>query len=82
MTKKLLIFLTLALLAPMATSNADAAKNSDNELVWICMGGCAYAYHSNSNCSGLNRCKSEIVQVTLGEAKKKGRKQPCQKCYN
>ena len=82
MTKKLLLFILLAFLAPIATSNADAAKNSDNDLVWICMGGCAYAYHSNRDCPGLNRCKSEIVQVTLGEAKKKGRRKPCSKCYN
>ena len=38
MTKKLLLFILLAFLAPIATSNADAAKNSDNDLVWICMG--------------------------------------------
>ena len=51
----------------------------DTECVVICGGNYSYAYHSNSSCSGLNRCNGGIFTVTLSEAKGIGRI-PCKKC--
>lgn len=47
--------------------------------VYICTGQYAKAYHKNKNCSGLGNCKAEIKQVSLEEAKRKGRT-PCRRC--
>ena len=57
----------------------DIARSTSEEL-YICQGNYAYAYHNNKNCSGLNRCKAEIVGMTIEEAKHK-RSKPCGKCY-
>lgn len=48
--------------------------------VYICTGPNAYSYHSNSNCSGLNKCSVEIKKVTLKKAQEMKRK-PCKICY-
>ena len=48
--------------------------------VYICTGDGAYSYHNNRSCSGLNRCGSEIKQVTLEYARGLKRT-PCGKCY-
>ncbi|MBQ6277900.1 MAG: hypothetical protein IJK62_14485 [Bacteroidales bacterium] len=47
--------------------------------VYICTGQYAKAYHRNRNCSGLGNCRAEIKQVSLEDAKRKGRT-PCGKC--
>lgn len=51
-----------------------------SKYVYICTGSTAYSYHNNRNCSGLNRCGSEIKQVTIEYAKGLKRT-PCGKCY-
>ncbi|MDX1908364.1 MAG: SH3 domain-containing protein [Bacteroidia bacterium] len=47
--------------------------------VLICMGASAYAYHTHY-CSGLNRCRSEVVSVAEAQAVQMGRT-PCRYCY-
>ena len=58
----------------------DDCCESDNveNMVYICTGQYAKAYHRNKNCSGLGNCKGEIKQVSLEDAKRKGRT-PCGK---
>ena len=76
-----LISLILILSAP-SNFEAVAGKNKAAESkVWICTGKSAYAYHCDRNCSGLNKCRSEIKKVTLAQAKKLGRTKKCKICY-
>lgn len=48
--------------------------------VYICTGPNAYAYHKTNTCKGLRRCKGEIKEISLEEAKKENRK-ACKLCY-
>ena len=79
MNKILLIIGFLSLVQP-DTSN-DTGISQDTTYVWICTGPSAYAYHSNQNCSGLNRCSAEIKMVTLHDAIVKWKRDKCKKCY-
>lgn len=54
--------------------------NNVENMVYICTGQYAKAYHRSSKCSGLGNCKANIKQISLAEAKKMGRT-PCGKCY-
>ena len=76
------IVLSLLLLAVPYSQNYGVlnSRMSHPSYVWICTGSKAYAYHSNRNCSGLNRCGKCIVKVTLAEAKERGYR-PCKRCY-
>lgn len=49
--------------------------------VWICTGRGAFAYHLKSNCRGLNRCKSEIKNITLLDAITQWHRDKCRNCY-
>ena len=51
----------------------------ENAAVLICKSSEAYAYH-NYRCSGLARCKHEIVQVSIDEAQRLGYRS-CKICY-
>ena len=73
--------LIATLLFVTATFNYGAHGNS-GQMVYICIGSTAYAYHKNLNCKGLNRCKAQIKRVTLSEAYIMGRNKPCGYCYN
>lgn len=59
----------------------DDCCESDNveNMVYICTGQYATAYHRNKNCSGLGNCKGKIKQVSLEYAKQK-RRTPCKTC--
>ena len=41
--------------------------------VYICNSRAAKKYHLNHNCPSLDNCKSEVISITLAEAKKDGR---------
>jgi hypothetical protein len=56
--------------------NSSASKDS----VMICKSKSAFAYHLDY-CTGLKRCKSKVVKMSLSEAKLGGYK-PCGFCYN
>ncbi|NOQ71486.1 MAG: hypothetical protein GQ574_05770 [Crocinitomix sp.] len=45
--------------------------------VWICVTEGSYAYHFDSKCHGLNRCKGERRHVTLEDAVKKYERKIC-----
>lgn len=60
---------------------AVPAVSETNEMVYICTGSSAYAYHCNKNCRGLGRCGSDIVHMTKEKAISLGYKKPCGFCY-
>jgi hypothetical protein len=59
---------------------ATRATASKRNAVYVCGGGSAYAFHSSSSCSGLNRCSSGVSAVSLADAQSMGRT-PCKKCH-
>lgn len=60
--KKFLIICILTILC--VCSYAQVKK------VWVCTGDGAYKYHIYRNCRGLNRCRSAIKKIPIGEAKR------------
>ncbi len=70
------LFLVLGLGAAAISSNVANAKE---QTVLICNSSGSYAYHSHK-CAGLLRCKSNILTVTVADAKKGGRS-ACKICY-
>ena len=51
------------------------------EFVYVCTGPNAYAYHSDDNCSGLNRCRYSIVYISKTAAIQRYHRRYCHKCY-
>lgn len=41
--------------------------------VYICTGGSATKYHSTPNFRGLNRCKGDVIKISIGDARNQGR---------
>lgn len=58
-------------------SDENTTNTGPNDQVWICNSEGAYAYHYNKNCRGFSNCKHDIIQVSLAEAIKKGKKKLC-----
>lgn len=50
------------------------------QIVSICTGDYSYAYHSISNCRGLNNCQGKIIQVDMSTAKNVYKRIPCEIC--
>lgn len=48
--------------------------DNSQRIVYICTGPTAYAYHYNSNCSGLNRCSGQVKELSENKAIDMGRK--------
>jgi hypothetical protein len=69
--KKIILFLFL--LTPLMSSTTDTG-------VYVCTGNYAKAYHKTSDCRGIKSCKSDIIKMSLYEAKSSG-KTPCGFCY-
>ena len=58
----------------------NKARQKD-AVVYVCDSPSAYAYHSNSNCSGLSRCSHGIIKMSEKDAVNKYNRRPCKKCY-
>lgn len=52
------------------------------QIVYICTGSYAYAYHSRSDCSGLSNCKSDINYLDENSAVNYYGRVPCCKCWS
>ncbi len=52
----------------------------DTDKVYICDNGNTEVYHIKKTCSALQRCKHEIITVTLKEAIDKYGKRACKTC--
>lgn len=55
---------------------------NSNQTVYVCTGSSAYAYHSRSNCSGLNNCKGEIRYTDEYTARTGLNRKPCCICWS
>lgn len=53
-----------------------------NQTVYVCTGSYAYAYHSRSNCTGLNNCKGEIKYTDEDYARTGLNRKPCCICWS
>jgi uncharacterized protein YgiM (DUF1202 family) len=62
------------------TCASPATKKKEN-MVLVCMGGSAYAYHRVRSCGGLKRCRASIVQIGESVAKNTYGRRPCKICY-
>lgn len=87
MKKLLLSFLILFSFAVSCGSHEQNLQQQSvskpidkTETVYICTGGYSKRYHSTASCRGLNRCKGDIIDVSLEDAKSRGRT-PCKICY-
>lgn len=58
---------------------SDEEEGTVGELVLICTSETSHAYHYYMDCMGLHSCKAGIDEITLEEAKRKGRT-PCHFC--
>ena len=57
------------------SSTIDSQQNLtiDTEKVYICDSETAKKYHYSKTCRGLSKCKHEIVEIRLTEAKNRGK---------
>lgn len=84
--RNFLIILSLLLLTACESKTRKDSFSAGSEIrvvsgtVYICTGNSATKYHSNPNCSGLNRCSGTIEEVSTNEAENMGRR-PCKRCY-
>lgn len=62
-------------------TSSDTYVTNKNQTVYICSGQYAYAYHSVSNCPGLNNCKGSIVYTDENTAVYSYRREPCCRCW-
>ena len=51
----------------------STSSSPTTDTVYICNGPQSTRYHLKENCSGLNRCSTEVQKVTIKQAKDKGR---------
>ncbi len=85
--KKILLALTLCF-SVFAFSNVNyiSSKNPTTHItpktdsVYICNSTTAYAYHSTSDCKGLNNCTHGVIKVSLSDATNKYGRRPCKIC--
>ena len=55
---------------------------STEQVVYVCTGPQAYAYHEDSDCYLMaSHCTGSIKEITISRAKRMNRK-PCGKCAN
>jgi hypothetical protein len=52
-----------------------------SQIVYICTGNYAYAYHSRSDCPGLNNCKGQIQYTDENTALNQYGRKPCCRCW-
>ena len=55
---------------------SDSRKRSSDRYgstVYVCTGGYSKRYHATEDCRGLFRCRGEIIEMSVDEAKKNGR---------
>jgi hypothetical protein len=55
---------------------------TNSQIVYICTGSYAYAYHSRSDCPGLGNCKGEIKYTDENYAANSLGRVPCCRCWS
>lgn len=59
----------------------DSIYEKNDQIVFICNGMYAYAYHSRKDCPGLGNCKGQILYTYESTAISSYRRVPCCKCW-
>ena len=82
MKQTTILFLILTLL--FSCSNNKSERQDENQIqedgkVYVCTGSYAKRYHTDEQCSGLQRCTGETIEISLQEAEEEGRT-PCKIC--
>jgi len=74
---------------PHTTESFNSCKTSSNlydkdelQTVYICDGSYAYAYHSSTECPGLNNCKGQIYYTNESDAINSYGRIPCCRCWS
>jgi hypothetical protein len=62
--------------------NSKHEENTNTQIVYVCTGTYAYAYHSRSDCSGLGNCKGEIKYTDQNYAVNGLSRVPCCRCWS
>jgi hypothetical protein len=78
----LALLLSLSAAAPVTSPQQQPTSRTTHttETVYVCMSKGSVAYHSSSDCAGLNRCTHEVKSMSAAQAAQIG-KRACQKCY-
>jgi hypothetical protein len=58
------------------------SNNEINQIVYVCSGQYAYAYHSNDKCPGLNNCGGQILTTNEDAALSSRWNKPCCRCWS
>ena len=74
-----LLFVFYSLVSPIFGENNSSQQSS--QIVYVCTGSYAYAYHSRSNCPGLGNCKGEIQYTDENTAVNSLGRIPCCRCW-
>lgn len=78
----LLLFCSTSSIGQYNSQHQPLIENVNKEVkVYICDSENSYAYHSNSSCRGINRCKSQILEVTKSDAINTYNRKACKICY-
>jgi hypothetical protein len=75
-----ILFATGIEAVPSLEKPANEKSDYKSQAVFICDSRSAIAYHSTTDCSGLNRCTHQIVKISEDEAKQIGRR-ACKLCW-
>lgn len=65
-----------------SSTNDSSSEVKNTQIVYLCTGAYAYAYHSRSDCSGLSNCKGEINYTDENSAVNYYGRVPCCKCWS
>lgn len=71
--KGLILSISFLFLFNCSTNSSDSFLYNEFEKVYICKGHYSKSYHHDPECEGLRTCTTEIFEVTLESAEKKGR---------
>ena len=64
------------------STESQQTYSLDEQIVFICTGSNAYAYHSNTKCAGLNNCTGEIKYTDESYALYNMGRRPCCLCWS
>lgn len=63
-------------------NHCDISNSQNSQIVYVCTGVYAYAYHSRSDCPGLGNCKGEIKYTDENTAVNSLGRVPCCRCWS
>ena len=75
-------YITLSEKTDSLNVEENFTEERNAQIVYICTGSYAYAYHSRSDCSGLSNCKGDINYLDENSAINYYGRSPCCKCWS